>query len=384
MNIEKLYEYYIILYYYYNYNDIKKLNDNNYDLDNIYDYVNRFYYDNFDDFLDINNEENKNKLYNFLNDIFRFYLLKNNIEDVYDILNNENDNYILNNLNKITELVEKTYYNTKKYQQDSVINISRLSHKELDKHFIDYLLSIDNSHEYLEIYNSIKENNRILYLDLLNDDKKNMLKSKLNITDSSYNDFFFRVDGSGGFIILDRKGTIEDFSKLAHEFAHFVTFNNVKNFENNNLQEFPAIFYEKLANIFLIDRGMDKECVKHIIFDRKKYIHNISFYLSRINIFLNIYIKNNLNINEQLIKEQIEKCLTNENCIIDLCDFVNYILTVNPDIIRSSYSYIIGDYFSDKYINRYLSGENVLDEMKYITKNSIFMCYMTRCQCKNK
>ena len=366
MKLEKLYEYYIVLFYLENYHDISVLNEKDYDLDYIYDYVNKLYYDTFNVKLDIGKKENRKKLYEFLNHIFKFYLLKDNIDEFYTILNKDSERFILNNFSKIVEIVEKSYKETELFKDYNIAKLPNLSYEDLDDYFKEFLIFIDNSYDYLEIYSYIKSHHKIIYLDLLSDNDKNKFKSRLNIVDTKYNDFFLRNERMGGYIVLDRNETIEDFSKLAHEFIHYVTFKKNNNFNNVILEEFPSIFYETLANIFLIDKGFDKEKVGQIIFDRNKYINNLSYNALNINLFLNIYLKNDFNINEELIKKEIS---LNDFLISKLCDYSNYHFTLNPNRIVNSYPYIIGNYLGNRYINKYLKKDNILNKVKYITDN---------------
>lgn len=373
MDINKLYEYYIVLFYYKNYKDISLLKDKNYDLYKIYNYINEFYYKNFDEYLDISLEENRKNLYTFLNSIFRYNLLNDNLYEAYDYLKDYKDGYIINNFDFLSSIVLDECKHFEEYDAKNIsYDLVLLSHEELDNLFKKFLNNIDPSGNYLKIYIKMKENNKIIYLDLLDEFEKDKLKKLLNINGNNYNDFFVRNDNIGSYIILDRKGTIEDFSKLAHEFTHYVTYlNDNTNKEHILLEEFPSMFNELLSNIFLIEEGYSKENVEKVVIDRFKYIYNLSTYASVTNQFLEIYMENNNTIDEQLIKNKmIDGNIINPDSVVgEFVDFVNYFLTADPTSILGTYPYILGNYLSKAYIEEYGKNKNILKLMKDITMN---------------
>ena len=240
MDFSKLYEYFIVLFFKYNYKDISSLNKKNYDLDEIYKNIYSFWLSNFDKKLDLSKDEDKEKLFDFLNDIFKYKLLNYCLSELYENLtDNKKDEFMINNLSTLSDIV-KNILNEKcdlDYKED---DLPKLTHEELDSYFKEFLLFIDSDGDFLKAYEELKNNDRINYLDELDEKEKKYFKMLFYIEDDSYNNFTMKNNENYSFIVIDRKGNISDFRTLTHEFMHYYI-----NYCNNGkkplflLEEFP-------------------------------------------------------------------------------------------------------------------------------------------------
>ena len=382
LDFNKLYEYYIILFFEVNYKDTSFLSDKKYDLDEIYNYAIEFWYKCFDEKLDITKDENKDKLFAFLNRIFQYKLLNDNLKLVYNnATNNEQDNFVVNNFDKIADLVKDNLSEINNYSNIDVGELPKLSHVELDKLFTEFLLCIDKSKDMLKTYLELKENNKFIFLDILDKDERHRIKKLLNITDEDYNDYFMRTASGDGFIIMDRQNNIGDLRILAHEFMHYYTFSkNKEAYPNFLVIEFPSIFFEILMCNFLIDKEYDTDKVIKLSGLRLNQINDMSLYAFAVNYYIDLYIKNGeVNKEHDLdrLKELlIEKKISDKKEFDNLdevagnyCDFSNYYLAVDQNILNKSYSYIIGNYLALKHLNKFYQNELSMEEMINITKD---------------
>ena len=393
VDLDKLYKYYIILFFEVNYKSTSFVSENKYDYNKIYDYINNFWYQNNGYKLDISKDEDKVKLYDFLDDIFRYNLLNDNLKLVYDTsTDNGKNEFLVNNFLKMTSIAQTIMLDIKDYTDVEIKDLTKITNVELDKLFSEFLLQIDSSKEMLKMYNCLKEESRFILLDILDEEEKNRIKQRFNINQDEYNDYFLLIEDSEGFIILDRKHNIQDLFTLIHEFIHFYVFNNNKdNRPNFLLQEFPSIVFETLMCNFLIEKGFDIEQIGKLSCYRLNHLNSMSHIVSAISYYMSLYLKNG-SVSKELDIEQTNKKvmklintigedgykkLKEENNIIDdlykiskdYCNFTNYYLSVEPKIIKNGYAYVIGYYLATNYLNKFYKNEITLDEIVEITKN---------------
>lgn len=389
MDYSKLYEYFIVLFYKYNYKNISMLDKKDYDLESIYKYIYELWKEYSDEVLDLNKEEDKEKLYDLLNEIFRYELLNDCIEELYDNLTEQRkDEFIINNLSHICETIELIFKNNSSCEVD-LSNLPKLSSEDLDMYFKEFLVYIDDSLEYLECYEKMKKDKKIVFFDLLSDKQKKYFKKLLDIKDDDYNTFTMK---DKGFIVIDRKGDISDLRTLTHEFIHYYIYKNSDGKEPYYLlQEFPSIIYEYFANKFLIMKSINKEDVKKLFLFRFNEIDSKKIYLKTINKYLKMYNDNNCCVTLEDDMDQIKNIINDfidkngideyrkrvkENKIDDpkliakdYCDEANFYLVRFPYDLVQNYPYLIGQYLSIHYIEEMTNNKFSLKELKEMTKN---------------
>ena len=391
VNMQKVYEYYIALFYKRNYGSFLGLG-RQYNEDEIYHYLNQFWFMNFQEFLDVSKEENRDQLFDFLNSIFRYHLLNDNLDEVASSISRDwEDDYVLDHFDVFSKAIQESFELTSGYEDFEPGKFTEMSHEELDKTFRDFLRRIDPSLDYLHIYESMVKEDKIIYLDLLPEEAIKKLREMFHIKDDSYKNFFLPIGEDDGRVFLHREGTIADFCNLAHEFAHYVSFYYQPYQNDGDLQEFPALFYELLASYYLKETGYTNQDVSNCLGDRFHYIRSfyrsVSCANSYLQQFLNTHgmitsegdVQNTIQTIQQFIethgvdayRKQIElnpNMSNPDKMAKDYCDLTNFYLTRDPDIIGRRYPYIIGFYLACKKLNLYFQDPDVLlEQMKVIT-----------------
>lgn len=172
-------------------------------------------------------------------------------------------------------------------------NLENMSLDEVDATFIQFLDQIKAPIEWKQEYLKLKENKDIIYEDCVND----------NDTSES----FIGADGKRKIKVINHN-TVESFISLVHEFIHHITFMSTQKSIPFSLLEFPSIYFEKIASIYLINRGYKEENVNVIA--NKRNQNNLDIYSSIFEIMLDI-IKYNKN-GQVSIEEKIESVKTTD------------------------------------------------------------------------
>ena len=393
VDLNKLYENYLILFFEVNYKNTSFISDKKHDYDQIYEYINYFWQAKYGNKLDISKEENKEKLYDFVDDIFRYKLLNDNLKLIYNTsIEDSKNEFMKNNYQKMITIVKNVMYDIKDYNDVDIKDLPELSNGDLDRLFTEFLFQIDSSKELLELYNNLKKENRFILLDALDEEEADRVRKKFNITKGEYNDYLLVLETGESFIILDRKHNIQDLFTLTHEFMHYYAFYNNKDIKPNYLlQEFPSIFFETLMCNFLFEKGYDTKKVSELSCYRLNHLNSFSSAISAVTYYMSIFLNHgsvdkeidevelNKKINK-LIKENGEdgyNKLKVENQINDdlskmtkdYCNFANYYMSVEPRIINNGYSYTVGYYLAMHYLARFYQNDMPMSEMIEITKN---------------
>lgn len=391
-NYAKLFEYYLVAFNYINYKTLKHFTDKEYDIEEVFEYLYSACCEDNEE-LDLSKEESKEVLFEFINKYLRYNLLNDNMNEAYDNLtDNGKEEYLIEHLQEIIELSEKSFKEAKQFPKVDLQNMPELSHEELDRLFKQFLLKMDGNGDYLKEYIEMKRNNRIIYLDNYTPEKREYIKQYFRVTRKDLINFFYKNTTGYGVIFIDRKGTINDLSILAHEFMHYYTFvhNKDKN-PSNLLLEFPSIFYENLANNFLLSKGYDKEAINRLSLFRQEHIKSISYYLTGVLHYLEMYEKGKkitkemdmlsftkgiyeymerVGYQQYLEKKQEKPDDFDPYKLSDIySDDANIALTIDPKILSESISYIIGCHLAKRYLLKYFNKEFTKREMKQITTN---------------
>ncbi len=393
MNPITVYKAYMGLFYSRNYKDSEILNNIGITEDEAYDILNNFWNYNFGKKLEDNND-NREKLYNFANCLFKYNLLNDHIRtSLDDFINCESSPDIVDYLGSIIEIIEDQFSSINGIDTSRIKKPAYLSSENLISYFVDFLSYIDSSEEYLEIFENMVDEGRIFFLDLVSEESKQQLFKQLDIDDKNYDNFFWHANNYGGYIFLTRNNDINDFKALAHEFAHYISYikSNGKKV-SNILSEFPALFYEMLSCNFLLNKGYTSEDIEGTILDRTNYIYEQSEFMANINCYLKLFMECNEKITYEADIEMRQKQLQNfitrigknkykslsdrekrdlspKKLAKSFSDFANLYLGLQPSLISNTYPYFIGNYFACKYIKKCAKDSKTLDMMKYITDN---------------
>ena len=391
---DKLYACYVALFRLKYMEDDSLINDLNTTLFDIYCILNLFWEDNFGTLLDINKESDCNKLYIFADSIFRYRLLEDKVIDAFNLLNRKDkDNYINDHYDKLALIIEYMRLRTKDFDNYKEEKHPKLKRKDLDSLFKEYLLYIDPSKEYLNIYEKMKEEDRIIYLDQLKKTDQDRLFAMLDIHDTNYRDFVSITD-KGPFLFITRKGNISDFVTLAHEFTHFISYSKNNMVVSPVVREFPSMFYELLANVFLQNKGYSSKDTGNIADRRFKDIYIASDMFDIFNYYLDLYKENDC-VNKEVDVKRSKERIYNYAKTIGIDKFASllkedstlnnpyiqadeYSISAliahfkNPYLINDGFYYSAGGFFATKYLEMFINSddkESILKEMKEYTTN---------------
>lgn len=357
INDMELYElYYVLCVYLLHDEDIVS-----YDIDLIWKKMNEYYYMEKGFYLDIDKEESLHILFNFIREKVRYELLDELMLHVYNrFINKEElvdnrDKFFINNILEMKKIMnyEQEYITNNMCNKD--YEIPKISTDEVIFHVKNILGEIDPSMEWLGIYNDAIANGRIIYLNILNDVEKDVMKKKLGIKtfDGISNSCFF-PNSNECYIMLTYKGDISDIPTTVHEVIHYISRlkNNSKN-EKPVLREMPSIFFEFYALNYLKRMGYDSDILKIIndarFADTKESLEDVS------------------NMTDYLIKLIKNGRITSDGRD-KACDNCTYDLVTNPYVYFKSYPYVIGNYLAIMGMDKLRYDDMVLSKMKYVTE----------------
>ena len=308
--------------------------------------------------------------YNYLLEIASNYLKEydfyffDNIDEIFSKMNEKNFDYVISSKN-------------------SNYKLQKFSLEDLENIFFGFLDKIKAPKEWKEIYIDLKNNNRIIF----EESKDGKDNSKCFIDDDGIRKIKVTTDG-----------TVNDFISFVHEFIHYVSLQ--KDMPPFSLLEFPSIYYERVAAIYLIDIGFDENIIKSVIENRNK--NNFGKYYDLFGILLDMcrYNKKGNIIREdkvELLKKATEatnECVENlinifleagkpidelqsliiKDCdfgkkIDDECDYYTIEFIKNGLLVLNGYQYLTDSYLADSVLEKEEDDDTIFDKMVFITEN---------------
>ena len=365
------------------------------DLTEYYSIINDFYYDSFGTKLDINKKEDKEKLFKFANDCFRYNLLNDTLNVSYSMLIRHRgymESDLLNRLQEALEIIDNSTRIFAYAATKEEIPLSKMSDAEKEINFRDFLMFVDPEGDYIRKYDEMIRKGNIVYLDTLPKKEKLKILSEIHVGEK-YNNFFYVDDYGVGRIYLTRTGTIEDFKALAHEFAHYLSYDEKRGLEHDPsivANEYPSFFYEAMALIYLKELGYPEKEINNLNELKFKYIYNSGADLSLLNGYLRQFIANKFNVSNEddirfrreviadFIDRYGEEAFNSvikdnpdfkdpEKMAHKYCDVANVTLFNNPGAYLILYQYVLGNHFAVESVKR--CDEDMLKYVKNITLN---------------
>ena len=370
-----------------------------YDIEAIWKKIAIYYRKEFGTLLDINIENNRNILFNWLRSKTRYELLDELMLHVYNRLINKEDGidntdpFFVNNIYPILKIMEE--YNNKIasiiYKTNN-IKVSTITKKETISIVKDILTEIDQNNEWLDYYIEAINNHKIIYLNELTPEEEINLKNKIGLKSlKDIDNSCMLLDNNDTYIFLNYTNTIYDIPTTIHELIHYIIKKtNFGNTELPILREFPSIFFEMYAINYLRRLGYSEDELACI--NRSRLVDTFRVYddIKELMFYL-IMIMENGHINEKITKKaynkelnKIKRKLTKEelNDLLkedeeffnaskksnDSCDKCTYNLVINPYILFSYYPYIIGSYLADIGMKKINESKNILPMLKYMTE----------------
>lgn len=299
-------------------------------------------------------------------------------------LNNlkEYDFYFFDNINEIFSKMNEKNFDYVLSSETSSYKLQKMSLEAFENIFFGFLNKIKAPKEWKEIYIDLKNNDRIIF----EESKDGKDNSKCFIDDDGIRKIKVTIDG-----------TINVFILFVHEFSHYVSLQ--KNMPPFSLLEFPSIYYERVAAIYLINIGFDENIIKSVIEDRNK--NNFGIYYDLLDLFLDIcrYNKKGNIIREEKVEllkkatESTNECIENlinifleagkpidelqsliiKDCdygkkVDNACDYYTIEFIKNGLLVLYGYQYLTDSYLADSVLEKE-DDDTIKDKMIYITEN---------------
>ena len=336
-------------------------------------------FDELSNFLKYRND--KECIFEWLKQTQRFNTYNYLLEITSNYLK-EDDFYFYDNIDEIfSKMNEKNFDYIVSYK-NSNYNLQKISLEDLENIFFGFLDKIKAPKEWKEKYIDLKNNNRIIF-EKCKDGKD---KSKCFIDDDGIKKIKVTTDG-----------TINVFISFVHEFIHYVSLQ--KDMPPFSLSEFPSIYYERVAAIYLINIGFDENIIRSVIEGRNN--NNFDIYYDLIGILLDIcrYNKKGNIVRKEkieLLKNAIEstnECMENliniflesgkptdelQSLIIkdydygkkvdNECDYYIIEFIKNGFLVLDGYQYLTDSYLADSVLKKE-DDDTIKDKMVFITEN---------------
>ena len=227
-------------------------------------------------------ETEKEKIFYWFKDKKRFDLLNDLLKEQYKLLIKtddeeiEHDPFLKNHMKEMNKILNSGFMNEMDIltNEDEKTKLPELTQVELDQLCIEFLSYIDPSLKWLEEYNKLKKEERIVFT------------SNFNINWECH------VFPMASLIFAPLENTIRDFVSLIHEFSHIISLNSleeIKEYLPIAIKEFPALFFEMCAIEFLKEKRLFPRSYRYII-QKKKY-HSKRKY-GRCNTYIRLFISN--------------------------------------------------------------------------------------------
>lgn len=352
-------------------------------INTIYTVVASNYYDNPQDlinFIFYPTGQEKEVIFNWLNKKERYNLLNMLLEEEYqnmlELESIEHDDYLRTHLEELLSLSELDMQERFKYSKEQNITLPKLTKKELDELCIEFFIQIDPSLKWLKIYNKLKENNNILYGEEFPDPCSKW--GCVETTDNVY-------------IYAPLEYDISDFMYFIHEFVHCITIMHKEKGDciPSSLQEFPSIFFERIATAFLREKGYSDEEVTALEEQRiKATISNRSDISPSLRYLIDYLTKGKITFTQEKekmdrIRESIPEDLPeemktllntlmatqNEDNVHIKIDAENAFLIEHPHCIFEEYPYVLGSNLADQTLNKVGDDPMIIYTMLSITES---------------
>jgi len=296
-----------------------------------------------------------------------------------------NDFYFLQNISQIVyKMLWEAFHDAINQKDEEKVELSKISPEVLDNLFSEFLHYINAPEAWFEVYQKLKDNNLITFI-----------KSD-NETDDSV---CYKDTSDILRITITTDGTIRSFWSLVHEFCHYIAMQNDINTEPFSITEFPSIFFEKLAGIFLTNKGYQTEVTNAVTKSRKE--NNIEIYLGLLPLFIDIvkYSKEGYVGREEKIKFQREQIRILRETRKKLMEIeINAGLNPNPEdyktpnydveklvdtdcqmlvncfvenglLVLNGYQYLFSTFLAEKILKMSEEDDTVISKMIMITDN---------------
>lgn len=218
---------------------------------------------------------NKEELLGWLKETQRFETYNYLLQVASDWLK-EYDLSFYNHLGDVT-LTSTSKVLNNAISEEQLYQLEGMSPSEAEVALLDFLDKIHAPEEWKKTYYDLKSKNDIIY--------------EQQIDDIDNSESFLDKDDGRRKIRVTNNNTVETFIRLVHEFMHHISNTSTGKEIPFSLREFPSLYYERVAAIYLISIGYDENIIKAVIEDRNQ--KNVKLYKSLIGIMVDIIRYNN-------------------------------------------------------------------------------------------
>lgn len=329
--------------------------------------------------VDIDNEEEVNKLIDYVASKCRYsilsYLVSEHIKTLY-VDDNGNENlFIKENIipiiyNIYDELLEKI----KGMKPVDLSNYEVLSKGKVNEKIIDVLEKIDPSLDCLFRFANLLDSlngEGILYLDELSLSMQKQILSLKNSSSIVDEGRVFTICLTEGkrFLVVDYKGDMHDVTSTIHELGHYLF--PKSNIDLPLMREFSSIFYELYALNFLMNKKDDKLLMDN---NRVNNLMNQASMSLSIRICIKMLLENNDKITRDVFEEKIKDEIDNHKLKISF-NVNNEIIEINNNNLHK-YLDILCDYIILLLLNFKKGDLSIALFNQYIVGTYLAICAM--------
>ena len=333
------------------------------------------------DFIIEPTNEEKEKIIEWLNERHRYKLLNLLLDDQYQLIIQAEDEdvardpYLKDNLDSILDAIQTDFINSPIYlQEDIKEKLPSLTKDELDELCMEFFQKIDPSKNWLRKYNEMKTERIVCG----------------NAPDNSNIDWCVVPYGNTLVMVAPLTGTIRDFRSLIHEFAHYISLEDLNQNEtiSPSIHEFPSIVLETEAIKFLEEKGYSKEDINTLRIERIVWTEENILDVNPVLRYLAKYLKDgpityekekaeSENIleqyksydNDELIEIISKYVKTDYESLTQKIDIQNTFLLQFPDYVVRAYPYVISMYLAKKTSEKIAAEPSTLYKVVDITNN---------------
>lgn len=339
----------------------------------------------FDDFVEyLKERNNEEKIFQWLQSASRWDTYNYLLSIISNFLKTDEEEFF-KQMNYITSIWFNRVIDNIQFRDDLNKDYQKISEKEFDSLFYEFLGYINAPVEWINIYNKLKEKGLIII-------------EKGNEPDNSM--CFLDNDGITK-ILIGNGDNLRGFCNFVHEFIHYVSRQNgCLSIEKIAISEFPSIFFEKISAEFLEEKGYSSEIVNQIINDRDS--NNYSLITSMQPLFSDLiryinYGEINKNVKISFYKNQIEsinrvrrkllKIITDageqikdpsafkeikvdiEKDVDEACDsMIDSFIKEGLQVING-YQYLLDSYLVEQVLNKRNNDNKIVEKMINVTNN---------------
>lgn len=299
---------------------------------------------------------NKKELFKYIYEEFKYDFLNRLIKEE---LKEDSllDPFIINNLdfirNTILEYLTKSNIMDKIIPEEETVKYKKLSDIEIYNNIIGFLSTVDNKLRLLDLYNRLKLDNKIIYIEKEEDLDKIAEENNIDREELGFNTSL----QLNKYITIIKQNNISNCIDEIHEFIHYLNLHNKERLPITLIEYLP-ILYEYLAIDYYKKMKINEDELKQMISDRSlnTLVSGVSSldYLDLLSLY-----KDNNSLNKELVEDYF-KSEYDSNLDISYDEYINNkIDNIINDLyfekgsIYKDISYILGDILALKSLSFY-------------------------------